>query len=301
MKDATLHPVLRALVHGHVLLVMGVVCQLWWIDGLFHLHVDHRLFGVVALATFSAYGAMRLMRMHLPALASNGMMRWYRANARAMYVLVIGAGLAAAFLAWPLCHVILHSLWLPILLAVGYTLPLAMTGGRPVGLRRIPFMKAAIIGFVWACTVVVLPGTVEPDGTLLISDDLWWIAAIWTCFFSAIAIVFDIRDLPHDLPTLCTVPQVLGPAGAKIVSVLLLVPLFTSLLFGVLYSDGGSEAGWQGGKVDLAILLPAIVLVGLGVLIAKAKPERPWWFWDLLMDGSLIALPLLAWLGALFA
>ena len=68
MKDAALHPVVRVLVHGHVLLVLGAVAQLWWVDRLFLLHSDPRLLGVVALATFSAYGGMRLLRMRVPAL-----------------------------------------------------------------------------------------------------------------------------------------------------------------------------------------------------------------------------------------
>ena len=299
MKDAALHPVLRVLVHGHVLLVLGAVAQLWWVDRLFHFHSDPRLLGVVALATFSAYGGMRLLRMRVPGLATNAMMGWYRSNALLLHVLVIVSGLAALAFAWPLRHLVFHALWLPMVLAAGYTLPLAMTGGRPTGLRRTPFLKAVIIGFVWASIVVLLPGADERNAVPYISDDVWWVATIWTCYFTAIAITFDIRDLPHDLPSLRTMPQVLGIRGAQVLSILLLLPLLLTLVLLLVAGYHPIEAGWREPRIDLSILFPALGVVWTGVVIARAHTLRAWWYWDLLLDGSLTLLPLLAFAGGL--
>ena len=194
-------------------------------------------------------------------------------------------------------HLVLHSLWLPTLLAAGYTLPLALTGGRPNGLRRIPLLKALIIGFVWASLLVVLPGTVEQNGMPFIPVEVWLLGFIWTCTIMAIAIAFDIRDLPHDPPSLRTVPQVLGPFGAKVVATLLLIPLFLLLLFLLVMGQGATGSGWRGSQLDLSLVLPALGVVGLAMLIIRSDPRRPWWYWDLLMDGALIVMPLLAWVG----
>jgi hypothetical protein len=40
-------------------------------------------------------------------------------------------------------------------------------------------------------------------------------------------------------------------------------------------------------------------VVWTGVVIAQAHTLRAWWYWDLLLDGSLILLPLLAFAGGL--
>jgi hypothetical protein len=158
-------------------------------------------------------------------------------------------------------------------------------------------MKAFIIGFVWACVVVVLPASVDRQDLAPVGHDVWWMVVIWTCYFTAIAIAFDIRDMPHDLPALRTLPQALGPSWAKVLANLLLLPLLLLLLAtaaGVSLPIGPGQGNLGAGPSSA---LPVIGLIGTGLLIAKAEPDRPWWYWEFLLDGSLILLPVLAWIG----
>lgn len=293
------NPVLRSLVYGHFVLAAGAALQLWWVDSVAHLHSDRRLIVAVALASFAAYGAMRLMRMNAPELSSNPMMIWYRTHARSMAVLAGGSAIMAVVIAWPLRALAFHALWLPVLLALFYVLPTGITRGRLFGLRRVPFLKAFLIAFVWASIVVLLPGTSEGNGAPVISDLVWWTMSVWFSFFLAIAMTFDIRDLPYDPPSLRTTPQVFGSNGTKLTAILLLVPMV--LMLGMLVAIGYDpiEPGWRGPQVDLALVTPMFGIGLLAVAIALARPDRPWWYWCLLLDGAIVLLPLLALLGSL--
>lgn len=293
------NPVLRFVVNGHVVLALGAAAQLWWVNEFLYLYAEKRLVGFVALATFAAYGTMRLMRMNVAELAGSPTMVWYRRHARIMSILVGASAVGAGLIGWPMRSTIGHALWLPALLAAFYVLPLGITGGHAIGLRRIPFLKAFIIAFVWASATVILPGTSEREGTPFTSVDVWWFMSIWFGFILSIAIVFDIRDLPYDPPSLRTFPQVFGQRRAKAIAILALLPMLVMLLTMVALAYYPIETGWREPGIDWGILLPAIGLLFTGALIVLADQDRPWWYWALLLDGQLILLPFLFRIGGL--
>ncbi len=299
MEQEIKNPVLRFVVYGHVVLALGAAAQVWWVDELMSLDASPRLIAFAALITFAAYGAMRLLRMNAPDLTGSAIMGWYRTHARTVLVLVWASALAALIIGWPLRAFIGDALWLPGLLAMAYVLPLKFTGGRPLGLRRIPVLKAFIIAYVWSSLVVIFSSTMELNGEIFRQRDMLWVAAIWCAFFLAIAIAFDVRDLPYDLPSLRTLPQVFGARGAKVIAILMLLPLLWMLIVMVVMSYYPIESGWREPEVEWSFALPVVGLVLIAVMIAWAKPARPWWYWTLLLDGSLVLLPALAWIGGL--
>lgn len=299
MEREIKNPVLRFLVYGHVWLALGAAAQVWWANEFLNMHADARLIAFVALASLAAYCSMRLLRMNAPGLEHSPIMHWYRINQRVMLVLVGLALVGAVLIGWPFREMIIHALWLPGLLAALYTLPLVLTGGQPMGLRRIPFLKAFVIAFVWAGLAVVLPDTHEYQGDPFFSSDTLWFASIWAGFFFALAIVFDIRDLPHDRPSLRTFPQVFGQRWAKVIAGITLLPMLFMFLVMVTFSYYPIEPGWREPRVDWSLFLPTAGLAFALVLIAKADPKRPWWYWAILLDGLLILLPLLSWIGGL--
>lgn len=298
MAEVIKGPLLRFVVHGHVLLAAGAAAQVWWVNDLLF-HADATLPWFAALVTFACYGAMRLLRMHAPGLENDAMMQWYRANARTMVVLVALAALGALVLGWPLRMSILHALWLPALLSAGYILPLRLSGGRPIGLRRLPLLKAFLIAWVWASLVVLLPAVWEFEGEVHLGSDAWIIAAIWAGYFLGIAIAFDIRDLPFDHPGMWTLPRLLGVRGAKVLGVLALTPLFFMLLTMLAISYTPIEPGWREPRIDLSLLLPLVGVVYTMVLIVRSSATRPGWFYAVALDGSLLLIPGLAWVGGL--
>ena len=58
------------------------------------------------------------------------------------------------------------------------------------------------------------------------------------------------------------------------------------------YMDAWFEAKQKGE-------LPILGVLFTGILVALAGTQRPWWFYTVLLDGSLILLPALSWLGGL--
>jgi hypothetical protein len=299
MEHEIKNPVVRFVVYGHVFLALGAAAQVWWASDFVRWVPDVRLCAFVFLLSFAAYGSMRLLRMNATGLEGSAMMQWYRSHHRLMLLLVFLSVVAAAAIGWPLWQPIAHALWLPGLIAAFYTLPLALTGGRPIGLRRIPFVKAFIIACVWASVAVLLPGTQEFEGRQHVSSDDRWFAAIWAGFFFALAVAFDVRDLPHDRPGLRTIPQVFGQSWAKAIAMIALIPMLLMLLTMVAMSYYPIEQGWREPGIDWSLLLPAMGVALTGALIAKADPAKPWWYWSLLLDGSMILLPLLSWVGGL--
>lgn len=293
-------PVLRFVVHGHLVLAIGAGAQVWWADEVMTMFADARLPWFVGLAVVAVYGAMRLARMHMPGASSSPIMTWYRLNTRVMVAVVVCTALAALIIAWPLRASIIHALWLPAVLSLFYTVPLSLTGGRIIGLRRIPALKAFLIAAVWASVTTLLPATSVVDGVPVIGNDGLWIALVWAGFYLGLAMAFDIRDLPYDLPSLHTFPQVMGVRATRFFAVLALVPLLCTLLLMAIFSYHPIEKGWREPGLDLSLVLPAFGVLLVMVVIVRSAPQRPWWHWSLLLDGSLILLPLLAWIGGIF-
>ncbi len=285
--------VVRSMVHGHVLLSCAAALQLAWVSDLFHWQLPDGAFLFAGLITFSAYGAMRLLRMHAPGASTSDVLRWYSDHRHAMLVLVALAGVASLLLGWYLGPAVVSALWLPALVAASYTLPLAFTKGDPIGLRRLPFLKGFLIAYVWTALVVVLPSRMALDEVAGTSP--WWFASIWFCYFLALAVAFDVRDLPHDLPSLRTLPQVFGPRVAKLLAVVLLLPLGVFLCTALLVGRIAAE-----GAYDASLLLPLVGLFATAGVLAFARPSRPWWYYPVLVDGSMVLLPLLSWLGGMY-
>jgi hypothetical protein len=148
----------------------------------------------------------------------------------------------------------------------------------------------------WSLVTVGLPvaieGAQESDGRA------GWLLALQFTFFLALAIVFDLRDSTLDPRTLRTIPQVLGPRLANaLAALLLLYPLSMHLLLASL-SRAMDEPGitptpaWE----DLFGALGYLVTL---VVVVRSRPDRGPLYFGLLLDGVLVLVPLLWWLGPL--
>lgn len=296
MADAIKSPALRALVYGHLWLALGAFAQVWWVGERFLVKADLRLAMLAGFATIAAYGSMRLVRMTDPAVQGSPMVQWFRANTPLMVGAALVCAALATWLAWPSRSTVLHALWKPGLLAALYLLPVPLKRGRSIGLRNVPFLKAFVIATVWASVTTVLPGLTSSIDGEQAQDGLWWMFAVQFCFFLALAITFDVRDMPYDPPGLRTVPQVLGVRGAKFLAVLLLLPMCFLLIL-MSWVDLGLSRG-EGSGMDLAYALPLLGVIVLGIAIVLAESDRPWWYFPVLLDGALLFIPLLSWVGS---
>lgn len=281
------HPVLQWLLYGHLWLACAVAAQIAW-TGLFL--SDAPLLGRYALAaalgTFAGYGTMRLARSRGPERTHYPDLVWYHARRRSITVLVAVATITAFILLRPVWPVAWRWLVPVLVLTFFYVTPFTSAGGRGIGLRSIPLMKALLISLIWVVVTVAVPMRLDSVGRSTFT--LIAYACMRLPLVLALCILFDIRDLANDEPALRTWPQVLGVRGAKTVAALLLL---CSLGFETLFLRGLEQAtaAW-------------LLLIGYAyalVLVFRARPERDSIYYALLVDGMLVLLPLLVWLGTL--
>lgn len=295
MSEGVRHPVLRFLVYGHVWLALGAMAQVAWV-GRFTDAVDLRVAVAVGAAVIAAYGTMRLVRASEPATIASPWIHWVLEHRKLLMGMVIGAAALALWAVMGLKRVFAPYDLLVLPAAVLYLIPLHDRHGRSRGLRQVPLLKAPLIAFVWAIVTTGLSSDVvfDTEGSTAVG-----LAVVQFCYFLSIAMASDAIDLRHDAPGLRTAPQLLGLTAARVLCVLLLLPMLALLLVMAGWSsDLGNSS--MGAGLDPTYVLPMFGLLFTAVVVARSGPDRPVWYGTVLLDGQLLVIPLLAWIGDLF-
>ena len=139
-------------------------------------------------------------------------------------------------------------------------------------LRKIPLLKAFVISYVWAGSTVLLP--VLRNSVSIYSGEVARLFFERYFFLFALAIMFDIRDLNADHKNIRTIPGLVGSAGTKILSFLL---LFASAFIVCFH--------YQDFYLTGAFLLS---FVAAGFFIYKTRADSGEYYFLLLMDGAMI-------------
>ena len=290
------NPLLRVLVYGHVWLALGAAAQVWWISSFFGSEsLVPALFA--ASATFSAYGCMRLFRMNTPGMLRSEHMTWFRRNRWTMTLFIAVSGMCAMALGWPMFPRFSPALLLACAFTIFYVLPDIGHTPDMRGLRRIPFLKSFLIAYVWAAMSVLVAraGIEEP----MIADGRLMLLVVQFCFFLAMAIVFDVRDTAFDPAAIRSIPQVIGDRATRfVVVVLMVIPiLIVAMYFLATNMDGDTPV--QNEDFDPTYIGTLIGYIVAATLFSYATPQRSALYYGLLLDGMLILIPVLAWMGSL--
>lgn len=158
-----------------------------------------------------------------------------------------------------------------------YILPI-IAGRR---LRDISILKIFILAIIWALVTVLLPFDYfgnEYDSRLglLLTER--------AIFVFAIAIAFDIRDMEFDKTLdVKTIPIAVGKFSSFLLAGILLISW--AILVHFIYMP------------LTAILLNVIALLSIG-LIYGAQKDRPVWYYQILLDGTLLLQALIVVLTA---
>lgn len=291
--DGLGNPVLLTVVRGHLLLALGAAAQVRWIGEHWFFAPSWSRPAAAFLAVVACYGWMRRLRSRDEGGRHSPSFDWYRVRPRAAAWLTAGAAAGSCLAlgdAWRDAVVRLLPVVLPAAL---YITPWRSMGRARIGLRGIPFLKSLVVAWVWSAGTVLLaqPDTDQAEGLAPL------LIAVLFGFYLAIAIAFDLRDQPFDPPALRTLPQVLGPMGAKTLALLALAPLAVMLLVALTVSSLPPDPGGPV-SADWSMALPLLALPGLAVLIARSSPGRTVRHW-LLIDACIAIIPLLAWVGDL--
>ncbi|MEO8068121.1 MAG: hypothetical protein ABI599_10555 [Flavobacteriales bacterium] len=283
------NPVLRWLAYSHVWLALGAALQVEWMQGSLFVY-GWRAPALAFCGTIVLYAFMRLSRMEHPELGTSPLMDWYRRNRLVMLVFSAVCATTAVILAWPIRVELFRMLWPATLVAVLYVIPLWLTGGRPIGLRRLPGAKAFLIGFTWASLSVGLPLAVHGRGWDGVAVQFWLLQ------FSSVlslSIVFDVRDLPHDPASFRTIPQLFGQPIAKRIAAMLQLPWLLVFLGAFAMGPGASASDtWY-----FTMALPIIGILFTILMIIRSTPAHSEAFYLLGIDGMLILVPLSVWIG----
>jgi hypothetical protein len=282
------NPILQWLVYGHLWLALCVTAQIWW-TGLFMAEAPDlwRYNIAAALGTIAAYGLMRWVRSREPKLRASVHLSWFSERYSLMLAVCVICCIGAAVLCWPPHWSFFRWLVPAGVLAFLYVSPFTAKDGLTIGLRRVPMLKVFLIAIVWALAVVAVPMEYDTAGHSPIN--IMGLVCMRMPLFMALAIPFDVRDLPYDPPALRTLPQVMGARGAKAVALLL---LSCSALFEQVFlrSLDYRASAW--------IVLIAYAIAAL--LIVFAAPKRGPFYFNIAVDGVLVLIPLCVWIGTMF-
>ena len=283
MPDTLRSPWLRPLVYGHAWLAFGAAAQVWYTGRLVGATApDPAVIASASLATLAAYGFMRLVRVGDAAAASDHL-AWAHAHRGVLTALTALSAAGSALLLWTHAR---EALPLALLLApaVGlYILP--ARSGRNKGLRHVPFLKLFLIATVWSGVVVAFPLIARGFGD---SPLLYLLLVERALFVLAITLPFDIRDLHHDEPAQRTVPRALGIGLTRVLALLAL--LGSLVIVALVCLTQGLVDGLFGALLGYVIT---------GWLVLRSRPNSGAVHYSVLLDGTLLLVPLLFALGLL--
>ncbi|MEQ8908273.1 MAG: UbiA family prenyltransferase [Vicingaceae bacterium] len=174
------------------------------------------------------------------------------------------------------------SLWLILLLAILSLLYVLEIKSFP-GLRKLPFIKVFVVGFVWGGATVLFPSSVSHLGWNPFDWPIQLMTVSLATFVFGESLPFDIRDLRLDNRSkLKTIPAKLGAKKTKLVAYLALILSF--LLHLILF---------------LTKMLPLPFLISFGLatitaflIISRASFKKDALYYSLGLE-SVLLLPLL--------
>lgn len=189
-------------------------------------------------------------------------------------------------------------------IALSYALPVIPARPRWKRLRDLPGLKVILVALVWGVVTVVWPytsiswrdicitGMTEVQDMYIQYKDqaVLFFLIIVTLYIYAITIPFDIRDYLIDGAKVRSLPVVLGIRRARIVAMLVLIPVVGICTAGFFFLH----------YLKAEFLMIALVCLPTAIVIGLATPRRHEYYYSLLTDGLLLVLWFAVWLAFRF-
>ncbi len=221
-------------------------------------------------STFLTYNVQRFLKATKNNSNKTNLVKWLNHHRKQQYFLM---GISFILLIISFLKVYTFGFLSLILLGASalvslfYVLPI-----KNKSLRDIPYLKIHLISLICLIAIGFFQLINENDFEL----KNWLFVGAHYFFILAIAIPFDIRDLPHDNPSQKTIPQIFGVYKSKILSVLLLL-LYAYLI--LLIKPAFSS--------NFAFL---IVITAISIVILNVNKNRSEFFFSGIIEGSIFAL-----------
>ena len=238
------------------------------------IQIDYHTLGFLFSATILTYTFQRYMKIHYSELLVGPRMKWMLDNLIFVKVLLFLSSLSTVFFSVYLSLPSLITLFILGAISFFYAFKFKLTSKR-TNLRDIPGIKIFLIGLVWALSCAIIPA-VEAE---MLNFKTWTISASFFLFIVGITIPFDIRDIDFDEVNKMTIPQVIGEMRSKILASLIICISFWLM-----------DTSFQ---FIIASISGAFLSVTLVLLSKKNRDEL---FFSFVLDGLLIAVPLVFYL-----
>lgn len=180
----------------------------------------------VFFAVLSLYIFQRLYKFYDGQLTNN-LNAWVIEHKRSLLIFGLFGLLASVFILFTQTRINAEIITILIasgLISLWYVMPVFN-----LKLRDIPYLKGPIVAIIWSVVIVYLPLVMYG------SEKAYQLTLLFTLYFLALAIPFDIKDVHHDPKAQKTIPQIAGIKDAKLLSICIMV-LF-HLMFCFLYPD----------------------------------------------------------------
>lgn len=265
---------------------LGAVALVFSIAIISKQNISANYYGFVFCSTLFIYGLHRII----------GIQKTYSLNRKGRYNIVkqykshiqlytLLGGLGSVFLFFSLDRFVQFLCIVPGIISLLYTLPVFGQGKR---LRDLHYIKIFLIAAVWAVSTAFIPARIV-DTSLLISTCM---TIERFCFFMAITIPFDIRDMTIDMQiNVKTIVHQLGKQRSIHLALFFLLLSISSVYY-------LHELGVMPISHVLALGLSYAIT---GFLIFRFSSKESDYYFTGLLDGTMILLALSVWIAQLIS
>lgn len=244
-----------------------------------HMSLEHysilprRFLAFEFFATITAYSYMRIVQYGGSAEPSRGMLR--RLFSRSMWAnwfyIIVTALAMLYFLREIYRPGLLGVLFLPAVISLLYPITFPFADKGFTSLRILPGLKLFLIAFTWSYMTVLVPevmyGALDLHGFLEFMLRMVLIAGL--------VIPFDIRDLREDLPSMQTLPQLLGYRSARELA-----------YFGIMIYQFWLVVKIFAFGFNLYITLAEVAALEIGAqLVRRADPGKQDWYFSFWIEA----------------
>lgn len=247
--------------------------------GLCHMSLEHysilprRFLAFQFFATITAYSYMRIIQYSGSGVSSKGIL--CRLFSRSMWVnwlYTLAAALAMLFFLREIYRPgLLGVLFLPALISILYPITFPFADKGFTSLRVLPGLKLFLIAFTWSYMTVLVPEVMY--GALDLHGFLEFLLRM--VLIAGLVIPFDIRDLRDDLPSMQTLPQVLGYRSARELA-----------YFGIMIYQLWLVVKILAFGFNFYLILAEVAALEIGAqLIRRANPGKQDWYFSFWIEA----------------
>ncbi|MBI1265983.1 MAG: hypothetical protein GC193_00995 [Cryomorphaceae bacterium] len=225
-------------------------------------------------ASFVVYNLQRLVKSKQYAVHSQAAL-FTEKNKSLLFLAIAVCCLFLLFSPWPITADLLILGFSLLAVSALYVVRIFPANGKLKSLREFPVVKVFVVTAVWAVATTILPlllsDTPMPNGSEAMVFERW-------CYFMAITIPFDIRDMLVDDPSNKTIPQLVGEKKARNIASAFILAMVVANVFRL-------NAGWLSIASFASLVFVAVLSLWL---IMKSKPGTDNLLFAGWLDGTMI-------------